>query len=34
MNASFKVIGLTRLGIIPESTTPEVVALITQPSEL
>ena len=34
MNTDFKVIGLTRLGIIPESTAPEAEALITRPSEL
>ena len=34
MNINFKVIGLTRLGIKPESTAPEVDALTTRPSEL
>ena len=31
MNTNFKVIGLTRLGIIPKSTAPEADALITRP---
>ena len=34
MNINFKVIGLTRLGIKPESTAPEADALTTRPSEL
>ena len=34
MNTNFKVIGLTRLGIKPESTAPEAEALITRPSKL
>ena len=34
MNANFKVIGLTRLGIKPMSTAAEANALTTQPSEL
>ena len=34
MNTNFKVIGLTQLGIKPESTAPEADALTTQPSEL
>ena len=34
MNANFKVIGLTRLGIKPKSTAPEANALTTRPSEL
>ena len=34
MNTNSKVIGLTRLGIKPESTAPEVDALITQPSDM
>ena len=34
MNTSFKVIGLARLGIKPESTAPEADALTTRPSEL
>ena len=34
MNTNFKVIGLTRLGIKPESTAPEADALTTWPSEL
>ena len=34
MNSSFKVIGLTRLGIKPECAAPEADALTTRPSEL
>ena len=34
VNTNFKVIGLTRLGIKPKSTAPEVDALTTRPSEL
>ena len=34
MNSNFKVIGLTRLGIKPESTAPESDVLTTRPSEL
>ena len=34
LNTNFKVIGLTRLGIKPESTAPEVDALSTRSSEL
>ena len=34
MNTNFKAIGLTRLGIKPESTAPEAEALITRPSKL
>ena len=34
MNTNFKVIGLTRLGIKPKSTTPEADALTIRPSEL
>ena len=34
MNTSFKVIGLTRLGIKPESTAAEAGTLTTRPSEL
>ena len=34
MNTSFKVIGLTRLGIKPKSTAPEADAHTTRPSEL
>ena len=34
MNANFKVIGLTRLGIKTQSAAPEADALTTQPSEL
>ena len=34
MNANFKVIGLSRLGIKPESTAPDANALTTWPSEL
>ena len=34
MNTNFKVIGLTRLGIKPESTAPEADALTTRPFEL
>ena len=34
MNTNFKVIGLTRLEIKPESTAPEADALTTRPSEL
>ena len=34
MNSNFKVIGLSRLGITPESTAPEADALSTLPSEL
>ena len=34
MNANFKVIGSTRLGIKPEFTTPEADALTTRPSRL
>ena len=34
MNSNFKVIGLTRLGIKPESTALEANALTTRPSEL
>ena len=34
MNTNFKIIGLTRLGIKPESTAPEADALTTRPSEL
>ena len=34
MNTNVKVIGLTRLGIKPESTAPEADALTTRPSEL
>ena len=33
-NANFKVVSLTRLGIKPESTSPEVDAHTTRPSEL
>ena len=32
MNTNFKVIGLTRLGIKPESTAPEPDTLTTRPS--
>ena len=34
MNTNFKVIGLTRLGMKPESTGPKADALTTRPSEL
>ena len=34
MNTNFKVIGLTQLGIKPESTVPKADALTTWPSEL
>ena len=34
MNTNFKVVGLTRLGIKPESTAPEAGALTIRPSEL
>ena len=34
MNTSFKVIGLTRLGIKPKSTAPEADACTTRPAEL
>ena len=34
MNIKFKVVDLTRLKIIPESTAPEANALTTRPSEL
>ena len=34
MNTNFKVIGLTRLAIKPESRAPEADALTTWPSEL
>ena len=34
MNTNFKVIGLTRLGIKPESTAPEADDLTTQSFEL
>ena len=34
MNTDFEVIGLTRLGIKPESTAPEVDAFTTRPLEL
>ena len=34
MNTNFQVIGLTRLGIKPESTAQETDALTTRPSEL
>ena len=34
VNSNFKVIGLTRLGIKPESTAHEADALTTRPSEL
>ena len=34
MNINFKVIGLTRLGIKPQSTAQEADALTTRPSEL
>ena len=34
LNTSFSVIGLTRLGIKPESTAPEADAHTTWPSEL
>ena len=34
MNTNFKVIGLTRLGIKPESTASETAAHTTRPSEL
>ena len=34
MNINFKVIGLTRLGIKPESAAPEADAFITPTSEL
>ena len=34
VNTKFKVIGLTRLGIKPESTAPEVDAPTTRPSKL
>ena len=34
MNTNFKVIGLTRLGIKPESTAQETDALTTRPSEV
>ena len=34
VNTNFKVIGLTRLGIKPESTGPEADAFTTRPSEL
>ena len=33
VNTNFKVIGLTRLGIEPESTAPEADALTTRLSE-
>ena len=34
MNTNVKVIGLTRLGVKPESTAPEVDVVTTRPSEL
>ena len=34
MNTNFLVIGLTQLGMKPESTTPEASLLTTRPSEL
>ena len=34
VNTNFKVIGLTRLGIKPESAAPEANALTTRPFEL
>ena len=34
VNTNFKVIGLTRLGIKPQSTASETDALTTRPSEL
>ena len=34
MNINFKVIGLTRLGIKPQSTAPEAAALTTRSPEL
>ena len=34
VNTTFKVIGLTKLGIKPESAAPEADALTTRPSEL
>ena len=34
MNSNFIVIGLTRLGIKPESTAQETAALTTGPSEM
>ena len=34
MNTNFNVIGLTRLGIKPESSAPEADALTTPPYEL
>ena len=34
MNTNFKVLGLTRLGIKPESTAPEADTLISRPFEL
>ena len=34
MKINFKVIGLTRLGIKPESTAPEADAVTTRSSEL
>ena len=34
MNTNFKIIGLTQLGIKPESTAPDADALTTWPSEL
>ena len=34
VNSNFKAIGLTRLGIKPESTAQEADALTTRPSEL
>ena len=34
MNSNFKVIGLTQLGIKPESAAPKVNALTTRPFEL
>ena len=33
MNTNFQAIGLTRLGIKPDSTPPEADALTTRPSE-
>ena len=34
VNTNFKVIGLTRVAITPDSTAPEAGALTTRPSEL
>ena len=34
MNTNYKVVGLTRLAIKPESTAQEADALTTRPSEL